>query len=138
VASPPQSREGELMALIRSGRNRCVDVYEAVKYDVRLHGARFITLEFAAAALIAGALAIFEVVRAAASGASVPMALWFAGFALNSLAVVLLARTAGRDGTEARVSQRWLHLYALELIVMLLLPGAVALVALLQRRADEG
>jgi hypothetical protein len=125
------------MALTRSDRNRYVDVYEAVRYDVRLHGARFIIVEFAIATLIAAALAIVESVRAASSASSLLIALWFAGFALNSLAVVLLARNAARGGTTPPPRPRLLHLYAIELIVMLLIPGSVALAALLQSRAGD-
>src|SRR5215471_14415121 len=106
------------MTPTRSSGRGYVNVYEAVRYDVQLHGARFIVLEFAAATLLAAALAIFELFRADASWSSVLAGLWFAGFAVNSLAVVLLARRATRLGTGARVRSRRLHLYALELVAL--------------------
>ena len=68
---------------------------------------------------------------------SSPAAIRFAGFALNSLAVVLLARHAAWAGTSSVASERRVHLYALELIAMLLVPTAVALVAFLQWRAGD-
>jgi hypothetical protein len=117
---------------MKSGGRSYVDIYEAVRHDVHLHGVRFIFLEFAAATLIAAALAIFELLRADSSWSSLLAGFWFAGFAANSLAVVLLAKRAARFGTSTRVRQRWLHLYALELLALLLIPGAVALVARLQ------
>jgi hypothetical protein len=114
-----------------------VDLYEAVKYDVRLHGARFITLEFAAATALAIGLTILELTRAAAATESLIAGLWFAGFGLNSLAVTLLARHAGRTGTQSEVSERRVQFFALGLVVMLLIPALVAALSLLQwRRGD--
>jgi len=116
---------------------RRVDLFEAVKYDIRLHGARFITLEFALVGLGAFALAVLELAHRAGGPLAVLSGVWFLTFALNCLAVVLLARQVRRTGTATVFSDRRLHLYALQLVVMLLIPLAVALAALRQWRAGD-
>jgi hypothetical protein len=112
---------------------RYVDVYEAVKYDVRLHGARFIAIEFGVVGLIALGIVVAKLVQGDFSTAGIEAIIFFAGFALNCLAVVLLVRRAARLGTRTNVVERRLHLFAAGLVVLLLVPGAVALLEVVQR-----
>jgi hypothetical protein len=116
---------------------RRIDLYEAVKYDIRLHSARFIILEFALAGLGALALTVVELLHGGNGGPPLLGGLWFLSFALNCLAVVLLGLHVRRFGTGTVYSDRRLQLYALELIVMLLIPLAVLLAALVQWRAGD-
>src|SRR5581483_8040410 len=90
-----------------------VDLYEAVKYDTRLHGTRFIITEFAAATLGSGLLGGFEVFRLDRTLPTVLTGLWFLGVSLNSLAVVALARHATRHGMAAQLGARRLQLSAM-------------------------
>jgi|SRR5579871_3164720 len=114
-----------------------VDLYEAVKYDMRLHGPRVIIAEFAAATVVAGLLAAFEALRPDRTATLALSALWFAGFALNSLAVVALAMHARRGPLGSSLREHRLHLHALALVVLLLVPAAVALAALAQWLAGD-
>jgi hypothetical protein len=114
-----------------------VNIFEAVKYDIRLHGARFIILEFMLVGLGAFGLAIVELLHAAYGMFPLLGGVWFLSFALNCLAVVLLARHVQRFGTSTVLSDRRLQLYALELIVMLLIPLAVAVVVMIQWRSGD-
>jgi hypothetical protein len=116
---------------------RHIDVFEAIKYDIRLHGARFIILEFALVGLGALVLAGVEFLRAGNGLLPLLGGLWFLGFALNCLAVVLLALQVRHTGTDTFHSGRRLHLYAVQLIVMLLIPLAVLLAALAQWHAGD-
>lgn len=116
---------------------RRIDLYEAVKYDIRLHGFRFILLEFLMAGLGAIALASVEFLHAGRGSLPVVGGVWFLGVALNCGAVVFLALQTRRTGTSTRFGDRRLHVYALELVVMLLIPLAVALAALQQWRAGD-
>ncbi len=120
------------MPRMKLGGRGYVDLYEAVRYDVHLHGAWFIIGEFAAATLLAAALATFELLRPEPSRSTLLAGFWFAGFAVNSLAVVLLAKRAARSDPSWRAHPRRLHLYVVELVALLLIPGAVALVATIQ------
>jgi len=104
-----------------------VDLYEAVKYDTRLHGTRFIITEFAAATLGSGLLGGFEVFRLDRTLPTVLTGLWFLGVSLNSLAVVALARHATRHGMAAQLGERRLQLSAMALIGLLLVPAAIAI-----------
>jgi hypothetical protein len=117
--------------------SRYLNIFEAVKYDVRLHGARFIIVEFAAAVLIALALMSVKLVQIPNSLSSLMTALWFAGVALNGIAVILLAWHTSRTGLEPGFVLRRVQLYTVELIVLLLIPCAVALATLLQWRSGD-
>jgi hypothetical protein len=116
---------------------RRINLFEAVKYDIRLHGSRFIILEFALVGFGALALAVVELVHSIRGGLPLLGGLYFLSFALNCLAVVLLALRVKRTGTGTVYGDRRLHLYALQLIVMLLIPLAVLLAALAQLRQED-
>lgn len=117
----------------------CIDLFEAVKYDVRLHGSRFIILEFAAVGVGALVLAIVEFLHAGNGVLPLLGGIWFLCFALNCLAVAMLGVQVRRTGTATTYSDRRLHLYAAQLIVLLLVPLAVAAAAVIQwRRGDSG
>lgn len=116
---------------------RRIDLYEAVKYDIRLHGFRFIAAEFALAGLGALAITAVELLHASHGGAPLLGGIWFLSVALNCFAVLFLALKVRETGTSTRFSDRRLHVYALELVVMLLIPLAVVLAALLQWHAGD-
>ena len=116
---------------------RRIDLFEAVKYDIRLHGFRLIAAEFALAGLGGLAVTIVEFLHASHGGAPLLGGLWFLSVAINCVAVVFLAIRVRRTGTSTQFSDRRLHLYVLELVVMLLIPLAVALVALQQWHAHD-
>lgn len=114
-----------------------IDLFEAVKYDIRLHGHRFIILEFGLVGLGALGLAIVELLNAPNGMLLALSAVWFLGFALNCLGVVFLALQVHRTGTGTAYGDRRLHLYALQLIALLLIPFAVVVAAGVQwRRGD--
>jgi hypothetical protein len=120
-----------------SSRAHLVDLFEAVKYDIRLHGFRFITLEFELVGIGAAALAGLELLHAPSGQMPLLGGIWFLGVALNCLAIVLLARQAQRLGAGTALGPRRVQWYALQLVVLLLVPPAVAIVALYQWRAGD-
>jgi len=121
----------------RTPHARVINLFEGVRYDVRLHGFRFISLEFALVGSGAVILAIVELLHAGHGGPPLAGGIWFLSVATNCLAVVLLAREARAMGTDTDYSPRLVHLYTLQLVVMLLIPFAVALAALYQWRAGD-
>jgi len=104
---------------------RRIDLIEAVRYDIHLHGFPTIFAEFLLAALGAVAIAIVELLHAGNGGAPLLGGLWFLGVALKCFPVVLLSLHVRRAGTDSRHGKRRPHLYVLELVVMLLMPRAV-------------
>lgn len=114
-----------------------IDLFEAVKYDLRLHGFRFITVEFVAAGLGACALAAVELAHAGRGGAPLWGGIWFLTVAVNCLAVVVLIRQAHRLGAGTVLHMRRVQLHALQLVVLLLLPLGVALALAWQWHAGD-
>ena len=123
---------------MNSPRNvRRIDLFEAVKYDIRLHGSRFISVEFGLAGAGALALTAVEFAHARDGPLHWVSGLWFLSFALNCLAVVVLGVQVRRTGTATVYSDRQLHLYVVQLIIMLLIPLAIVAAVLVQwRRGD--
>jgi hypothetical protein len=116
---------------------RRIDLYEAVKYDIRLHGFRFIVTEFALATAGAFAVAVVEFAHSAHGGSPLWGGLWFLSVGLNTSAVVVMALAVRATAADTTLGDRRLHLYALQLTVLLLVPCAVVLVALRQWRAGD-
>ncbi len=94
--------------------------------DIRLHGRRFVTVEFMIAAGasigLAVAVGIAAIVRGSGAVTSAPAVLFFVGVAVNSVAVVRwIGRRAGDPSAEG-ASLRDLAMFC----AATLLPGALA------------
>jgi hypothetical protein len=94
--------------------------------DIRLHGARFVTVEFTIAACSSVALALTvasaAIVRGTSAAASAAGVAFFAGVAVNAVAVVRRVGRHGNGAASERASLRDLGLFC----GATLLPGALA------------
>lgn len=95
--------------------------------DLRLHGRRFVLIEFrlavALCVVLAPAVAIAALIRGTGWMASAVAVVFFAGVAINSLAVTRWVASFADDADDRNASLRDLGAFA----VATLLPGALVL-----------
>ncbi len=112
-----------------------INITEATGYDIRLHGIRFITLEFAFGTLLGTALAVLNLFVTARSLVAAITGIWALGFGFNSLTIMAIALSVARGRAalppmplDKSKILRFSWLFPL----LLVLPFVLTLVALLQ------
>ncbi len=117
-------------------------VREPVRMDLTYHGARFIIGEFIIMTMITSAFAGLELLAYLRNGETTVNLLWaglFACCAANALTFLLLARTLARNTSlppQTAYTGKWIFIYTIEAVMLLLMPGVFPVLALMQRSGE--
>ena len=117
-----------------------IDIRDAVDYDVRLHGARFIRLEYGAGAFFFGVLGVVEGVATAHARAPVLLlpSLFFLSLMVNCLTLLIVVRRlphaqAAATDTQTDLDPRRVRRYTRVLPLLILCPLLLPLVVVAQK-----